>query len=89
MTASTFQLTPEWQHFIDRCIQTGRYHSADDVITAALQTLECEENDYNEKFAALKQAIEEGFDSGEAEGSTEEVFARVRESIGLPVRTRA
>jgi hypothetical protein len=47
--------------------------------------LEREEREYEAKLAALRAAIDEGDSSGIADG---DVFARVRETLGIPKNAR-
>ena len=49
-----------FEDFIQKRISAGRYKNASEVIRAGLRLLEEEED----KVAALKQAIQEGIDSG-------------------------
>jgi putative addiction module CopG family antidote len=72
----------EFQEFAAEQVKTGRYASAREVFDAAKLAL-AREKRYQEKLAHLRQAIQEGMDSGTAEG---DVFAPVRERAGLPPR---
>ncbi|HEY0794748.1 MAG TPA: type II toxin-antitoxin system ParD family antitoxin [Acidisarcina sp.] len=76
-------LSEELDRFVASKVAGGVYRSASDVVTAALRTLEREEQEYEEKLATLRVALDEGFTSGIADG---DVFARVREQGCLPVR---
>jgi antitoxin ParD1/3/4 len=49
--------------FIEEQVASGRFSSASDVVRAALRLLEREED----KLKALRQALQEGLDSGPAE----------------------
>ena len=49
-----------FEDFVDNSIAEGRYKNASEVIRAGLRLLEEEEN----KIKALKNAIQEGMDSG-------------------------
>jgi antitoxin ParD1/3/4 len=89
MPILTVQITEELDAFISGSIMSGHYKDSEDIIQAALELLVEEEDDHDYKLSELKKAIQEGVDSGIAEGGTEEVFARVRQRAGLPVRTRA
>ena len=53
-----------FENFVENRISEGRYKNASEVIRAGLRLLEEEEN----KIKALKNAIQEGIDSGIAEG---------------------
>jgi antitoxin ParD1/3/4 len=52
-----------FDEFIKNRINSGRYKNASEMIRAGLRLLEEEES----KYAALKQALQEGIDSGIAE----------------------
>jgi antitoxin ParD1/3/4 len=85
MPTRNVNLTEELDRFILAKIESGRYENASEVVRDALRGLEREEREYDVKLAALRSAIDEGDASGIAEG---DVFARVREELGLPVRSR-
>ncbi len=53
-------LGEHFEEFIQTSINEGRYKNASEVIRAGLRLLEDEE----QKFLALKQAIQKGIDSG-------------------------
>ena len=61
-----------FEDFVQNRISTGRYKNASEVIRAGLRLLEEEED----KVAALKQAIQEGIDSGIAEDFEPEQFLK-------------
>ncbi|MEI9980971.1 MAG: type II toxin-antitoxin system ParD family antitoxin [Edaphobacter sp.] len=77
MPTRNVNLTTELDNFITSRIENGRYENASEVIRAALRGLEREEKEYDAKFAALLQALDEGDASGVAEG---DVFERIRQS---------
>ena len=52
-----------FEEFVDSKVAQGRYKNASEVIRAGLRLLEEEE----QKFYALRKAIQEGIDSGVAE----------------------
>ncbi len=81
MISFQVRLTEEQDRFIAREVDEGRYENRDAVIGAALAALEYVELENAEKLAWLKAAIAEGDASGIAEG---DVFARVRQEVGLP-----
>ena len=85
MPTRNVNLTDELDSFVLSRIENGRYENASEVVRAALRMLEREEREYEAKLAALRAAIDEGMASGIAEG---DVFARVRESLRLPVGRR-
>ncbi len=80
MPTRNVNLTEELDRFVVKKVKSGRYENASEVVRAALRTLEREEQQYEAKLAALRSAIDEGDASGVAEDN---VFARVRETLGL------
>ena len=52
-----------FENFIESTVKNGRFNSASEVVRAGLRLLEDEEN----KIISLRQAIQEGIDSGIAE----------------------
>jgi len=61
---TSIALGERYEDFIQDIVSEGRYKNASEVIRAGLRLLETEE----QKFIALKNAIEEGIDSGIAVG---------------------
>ncbi len=57
---TSVSLGEHFEHFVDSRISIGRYKNASEVIRAGLRLLEDEEN----RAFALKNAIQEGLDSG-------------------------
>ena len=57
---TTVSLGNHFEHFVDNSVSTGRYKDVSEVIRAGLRLLEEEES----KIIALKQAVEEGIESG-------------------------
>ncbi len=57
---TSISLGNHFEDFVDDKVSTGRFKNASEVIRAGLRLLEEEES----KIVALKQAIQEGFDSG-------------------------
>ncbi len=60
---TSISLSDYFDDFIQNSLNSGRYKNVSEVIRAALRLLEEEEN----KIAALKNAIQEGVDSGHNE----------------------
>jgi antitoxin ParD1/3/4 len=83
MPTRNVNLTDKMDEFITACVASGRYANASEVMRNALRMLEREEQEYEQKFAALKTAIEEGLASGIAEPG---VFERIRAKYDLPQR---
>jgi len=67
---TSIALGDHFEEFVKFRIKEGRYKNASEVIRAGLRLLEAEE----QKFLALKAAIEEGIDSGQAIDFDPDVF---------------
>ena len=67
---TSITLGNHFDDFVQDRISAGRYKNASEVIRAGLRLLEEEEN----KVVALKQAIQEGIDSGIVEDFDPEQF---------------
>jgi antitoxin ParD1/3/4 len=85
MPTRNVNLTAELDRFVLKKVKSGRYENASEVVRAALRILEREEQQDEAKLAALRAAIDEGDDSGVAEGN---VFGRVRKTLNLPTSPR-
>ena len=83
MPTHNVTLTPELDRFVAVKVETGHYSDASEVMRAALRLLERDERENDEKFSALRSAIDRGMASGIAEPG---VFARLRNKHGLPDR---
>jgi len=57
---TSIALGEHFEEFVHASVKDGRYKNASEVIRAGLRLLEDEE----QKFYALKQAIQKGIDSG-------------------------
>jgi antitoxin ParD1/3/4 len=64
-----------FQKFVQEQVARGRYGSVSEVIRASLRLLE--ENDA--RFAVLRNAIQEGIDSGQAEPFDMDAFINARD----------
>ena len=85
MPTRKVSLTDELDGFLQTRVDSGRYEDASEVVRAALRTLEREERAFDAKLEALQRAIDEGDQSGIAEGA---VFAEVRSVLGLSAGAR-
>ena len=83
MPTHNVNLTDELDSFVRAKIESGRYGDVDEVVWAALRSMDREERVYDAKLAVLRSAIDEGDASGVAEG---DVFRRVREKLELRSR---
>ena len=71
-------LPPHVQQLIEDRIRSGKYHSAEDVIVAAMASLEQQEQPGDFEPGEMDRLIEEGLSSG-APLDGEQVFAELRE----------
>lgn len=60
-------LTPQDEEIVRSKVSSGLYNNADEVVGAALRLLEERDRVREAKLADLRQAIQEGIDSGPAE----------------------
>lgn len=86
MDSTTSVLPAEVEQFITERVASGRYANAAEVLSAAKDALIREERQYETQLTKLKETIDAGFDSGEAEDG---VFERVRQRAGLPPKAVA
>ena len=73
---TSIALGDHFQGFVREQISRGRFGSASEVIRAGLRLLE----EHDVKLAALRNAIQEGIDSGPAEPFDFDEFIRSKES---------
>ena len=78
MPTRNVNLTHALDSFVLAKVESGRYENASEVVRAALRTLEREERRFEAKLAALRKAIDEGDESGVAEGSSFDRLRRTR-----------
>ncbi len=83
MPVLSVEISDEFNALIQKQVASGVFKSPSDVIEASLQLLKEEEEDAPWKLYQLRKAIQEGIDSPDAEG---DVFAQIREELGLPAR---
>lgn len=69
-------LDPHWQDFVDTLVQTGRYETSGDVVSAGLRLMEEREA----KLQALRDTLNASIERDEWR-SDEEVGERVRATI--------
>lgn len=58
-------LTPQLESWVKQKVESGRYHSASEVIREGLRLLDDKEQAQQAKLDALRQDIRDGLDSGE------------------------
>ncbi|HEV7717652.1 MAG TPA: type II toxin-antitoxin system ParD family antitoxin [Arsenicitalea sp.] len=64
---SSFTLGDHFEGFVRELVQSGRYASASEVLRDSLRLLEEREKLREIKLQALREAIQEGLESGDAE----------------------
>lgn len=57
-------LTPKLERFIQDKVTSGNYNNASEVVREALRLLEERDQTREAKLASLRQAIQQGIDSG-------------------------
>lgn len=88
MPTRNVSLTPELDSLITSRIEFGLYADASEVVSAALHLLKREECEFEEKMAVLRDAIQEGLESGNAEdGVFERLFDHIHELTAEKART--
>jgi antitoxin ParD1/3/4 len=80
MPTRNVSLPEKLDQFITAKVESGDYANASEVMRTALRVFERDEQEYEEKMAALRAAIAEGLASGIAEPG---VFSRIRKKYGL------
>lgn len=74
-------LTPEQTAFVENCLASGRYQSAQDVVRTGLRMLQRHEQERQTQIANLRRMVAEGaaeLDRGEGI-SADEVFQEIAE----------
>ena len=74
-----YEFPPHVDALVKKQLEAGNYQSEDDVLLAALQSLETVQDDWS----AVRKAIA-GLDQGEKGLSLEQAFAAVRRKHGIP-----
>ena len=88
------ELTPQQQQFVEAQVAAGNFSEPAEVVQAALELLQQTAQPLTEAMVDIREqediaAIQAGIDAA-AEGrvsTLEEADARIREKLGLPVRT--
>lgn len=62
--AASYTISEHFEAMVEGLVESGRYKTADDVVQAGLRLVEACEQEREAKLAALKAAIQEGYDSG-------------------------
>jgi len=83
MPTRNVSLPEKLDQFITAKVESGDYANASEVMRHALRLMEREEQEFEQKMAALRTAINKGLASGIAEPG---VFERIRAKYDLPQR---
>jgi antitoxin ParD1/3/4 len=76
-------LTPELQDFVERQLKSGMYETTSELVHHALKLLLEQEAQREAKLEALRQAVQEGMDSGQAQRwNAEDFIAQMKEEKG-------
>ena len=88
MPARNIHLTDRYEEFVKAQVESGKFQNASEVMRTALMLLEKQEEEYELKMQALRDAVQEGihdFDAGryttlENDDDIDVFFAKRRES---------
>jgi antitoxin ParD1/3/4 len=75
-------LSAELDAYVDERVKSGQYANASEVLRAGLRQLQQSELEDRAKIEALRTAIQNGIDSGVAEG---DVLGRLRQRVNRAV----
>jgi antitoxin ParD1/3/4 len=76
---SSYTIGRHYEEMLRELVASGRYASASEVLRDGLRLVEEREQMRNAKLEALREAIKEGLDSGEAEPfDVESIIAEAR-----------
>lgn len=78
MPTRNINLTPEMDSYVVTQIETGQYANVSEVLRAGLRALQQKKDEDQAKLEFLRKAIQDGEESGIAEG---DVFGRVVEHV--------
>lgn len=63
MPTQNVNLTDHQSQFIRKCVESGRFQNASEVVRDALRMLEQRDEEYQLKLEALKAELQKGFDA--------------------------
>ena len=78
MPTRNIHLSAELDAYVDERVKSGQYANASEVLRAGLRQLQQSELEDRAKIEALRTAIQNGIDSGVAEG---DVLGRLRQRV--------
>ena len=81
MPTTSIDLGEHFTGFVSDLKKTGRYRNASEAVRAGLRLLEEQEAEYQTKLERLRQALEEGENSGESELSHADIIAQVKAGL--------
>jgi antitoxin ParD1/3/4 len=82
MPTRNIHLSAELDAYVDERVKSGQYANASEVLRAGLRQLQQSELEDRAKIEALRTAIQNGIDSGVAEG---DVLGRLRQRVNRAV----
>jgi len=82
MPTRNIHLSAELDAYVDERVKSGQYANASEVLRAGLRQLQQSELEERAKIEALRTAIQNGIDSGAAEG---DVLGRLRQRVNRAV----
>lgn len=88
MTIRTIDIPEAQARFIRDAVATGRFQDESEVVRAALQLLEQEEEEYRENLEILRAEVQKGFDDIEAGRYTELNSREEIEALGRDIARR-
>lgn len=88
MTTQTIDIPEEQARFMRDAVATGRFRDESEVVRAALQLLEQEEEEYRENLETLRAEVQMGMDDIEAGRYTELNSREEIEAFGREVARR-
>ncbi|MEJ2445008.1 MAG: type II toxin-antitoxin system ParD family antitoxin [Exilibacterium sp.] len=81
MPTTSIDLGDHFTGFIASLKESGRYRNASEAVRAGLRLLEAQEAEYQTKLETLRQALQEGEESGESTRSHAEIIAQAKAEL--------
>jgi len=81
MATTSIDLGEHFTGFITNLKESGRYRNASEAVRAGLRLLEEREAEYQTKLGVLRQALQEGEESGESTRTHAEIIAQAKAEL--------